>query len=152
RTCDSKHGSIDCWKITTDGFTYGLSTAMIDYCEVILNLRQINNNQISWYNISRDILIQEIAQYDLDPKVRQLTKKNIEDIAISLLNNCFYTSLSISSQPSCPSCSVKQIQLMKEWRSLSLILISGCVFLIVIISLLYTFHPYFNRHTYESIS
>ncbi|CAF0995483.1 unnamed protein product [Rotaria sordida] len=153
RACDTKHGTFDCWKATTNGFTYGLSTAMIDYCEVILNLRQITHDKISWYNISRDILIQQIIQYDLDPKVHQLTKNDIQEVAISLLNKCFYTtSISSSLQPSCPSCSIKQINLIKQWRVISLFLISSCVLFIVIILFLYTFHTHINHYSYESIS
>jgi hypothetical protein len=61
---------------------------MIDYCQVILQLRQMNSQ--SWYNISRDILIREIDNYDLNKKVHQLTKNDIELVAISLLNQVKY--------------------------------------------------------------
>jgi hypothetical protein len=61
---------------------------MIDYCQVILQLRQMNSQ--SWYNISRDILIREIDNYDLNKKVHQLTKNDIELVAISLLNRVKY--------------------------------------------------------------
>jgi hypothetical protein len=40
----------------------------------------------SWYNISRDILTKQIEQYELDEEVQQLTKENIEQIAMSLLD------------------------------------------------------------------
>jgi hypothetical protein len=40
----------------------------------------------SWYNISRDILTKQIEKYELDNEVRQLTKENIELIAVSLLD------------------------------------------------------------------
>ncbi len=40
----------------------------------------------SWYNSSRDILAKQIQQYELDKDVRQLTKENIEQIAVSLLD------------------------------------------------------------------
>jgi hypothetical protein len=47
RECDTTRGSLDCWKATTDGFTYGLSTAMIDYCQVILQIRQMADDKVS---------------------------------------------------------------------------------------------------------
>ncbi|CAF4000871.1 unnamed protein product, partial [Rotaria magnacalcarata] len=40
RQCNVEHGSLNCWRATTDGFTYGLSTAMVDYCQALLQLRQ----------------------------------------------------------------------------------------------------------------
>lgn len=46
RNCDTETGSLDCWKETTDGFSYGLSTAMIDFCQVILKIRDLNNGQV----------------------------------------------------------------------------------------------------------
>lgn len=75
---------MDCWKETTDGFTYGLSTAMIDYCQVILQLQQMNNN--SWKNTSHDILVQQIQKYSVEKNVRQLTKDKIEQVAILILD------------------------------------------------------------------
>jgi len=39
-----------------------------------------------WYYISRDILAKQIEQYELDEEVQQLTKENIEQIAMSLLD------------------------------------------------------------------
>ncbi len=40
----------------------------------------------SWYNITCDILAKQIEQYELDGKVRQLSKDNIKQIAVSLLD------------------------------------------------------------------
>jgi hypothetical protein len=57
---------------------------MIDYCQVILQIHQMNNKD--WYNISRDILIQQIDKYNIDKNVRQLTKNDIEQVSISLLD------------------------------------------------------------------
>jgi hypothetical protein len=75
---------MDCWKETTDGFTYGLSTAMIDYCQVILQLRQLNNN--SWYTTSREMLMQQIEKYSVEKNVRQLTKDEIKQVSILILD------------------------------------------------------------------
>jgi hypothetical protein len=41
---------------------------------------------LSWYNISHSILSKQIDEYNLDEKVRQLSKKDIEQVATSLLN------------------------------------------------------------------
>jgi len=57
---------------------------MIDYCQIILHIHQMNNKD--WYNISRDILIQQIDKYNIDKNVRQLTKNDIEQVSISLLD------------------------------------------------------------------
>ena len=84
RDCNSRHGTLECWQQTTDGFTYGLSTAMIDYCQVVLQLRQMNNP--SWYNISRDILIERIEKYNLDKSLHQLNKTDIEQVSLLILN------------------------------------------------------------------
>lgn len=43
-------------------------------------------NNKDWYNISRDILIQQIDKYNIDKNVRQLTKNDIEQVSISLLD------------------------------------------------------------------
>jgi hypothetical protein len=75
---------MDCWKETTDGFTYGLSTAMIDYCQVILQLRQLNNS--SWYTTSREMLMQQIEKYSVEKNVRQLTKDEIKQVSILILD------------------------------------------------------------------
>jgi hypothetical protein len=88
RECNTEHGTFDCWERTTNGFAYGLSTAMIDYCQAILQLHQLNNESL--YNISRDILIKQIDKYNLDKNVHQLTKNNIEQVSISLLNKVKY--------------------------------------------------------------
>jgi len=75
---------MDCWKETTDGFTYGLSTAMIDYCQVILQLRQLNNN--SWYTTSSEMLMQQIQKFSVEKNVRQLTKDEIKQVSILILD------------------------------------------------------------------
>lgn len=75
---------MECWQQTTDGFTYGLSTAMIDYCQVVLQLRQMNNPL--WYNISRDILIERIQKYDLVKSIHQLKKTDIEQVSLLILD------------------------------------------------------------------
>ena len=77
---------------------------MIDFCQAIINnhqWRSVKKNflgdfplqflfflsiQNSSYNNTRDILLDQIAQYDLDGDVKQLTKDDIQHIAISLLN------------------------------------------------------------------
>jgi hypothetical protein len=41
----------------------------------------------SWYNISRDILSQQIKQYDLDNEVQQLDRNDVEAIAVTLLDS-----------------------------------------------------------------
>ncbi len=46
RECNTEHGSIDCWEKTTDGFAYGLATTMVDYCQVILELRQMSHDKV----------------------------------------------------------------------------------------------------------
>lgn len=84
RECNSEQGTMDCWKETTDGFTYGLSTAMIDYCQVILQLRQLNNS--SWYTTSREMLMQQIEKYSVEKNVRQLTKDEIKQVSILILD------------------------------------------------------------------
>lgn len=48
RQCNTKYGSLSCWKTTTNGFAYGLATAMIDYCQVILNIRKLSNDKVSF--------------------------------------------------------------------------------------------------------
>ncbi|CAF2437714.1 unnamed protein product [Rotaria sp. Silwood2] len=140
RKCDTAGGSLECWKETTDGFAYGLSTAMIDFC------------QETWYNISREILAEQIEKYELDEEVQQLTKENIEQIAMSLLDNCFYASSSITSlEPSCPSCSEAQTKLMKQWGIASIILISIGLLLVFIVLILFAFYIYYTRRSYISI-
>ncbi|CAF3702238.1 unnamed protein product [Rotaria socialis] len=152
RECNVEHGSLNCWRTTTDGFTYGLSTAMIDYCQALLQLRQTTDDKESWYDICRYILIQQIENYDIARKVRQLTKKDISDVATSLLDKCFHDTTSTASvQPSCPLCSKTQSNLIKQTRTLSLILISGYVLLIVFIVFLHTFHSYHSHRSYQSI-
>ncbi len=90
---------MDCWKQTTDGFTYGLSTAMIDYCQVILQLQQMNRN--SWYNISLDVLMQQVKRYSVEKDVRQLAKNDIEQVSILILDKVntkiliYYSSIMI---------------------------------------------------------
>ena len=46
RSCNTVQGSLDCWTKTTDGFAYGLSTAMIDFCQTILKIRNLANVKI----------------------------------------------------------------------------------------------------------
>lgn len=46
RNCNTESGSLQCWKETTDGFSYGLSTAMIDFCQVILKIRNLTSEQV----------------------------------------------------------------------------------------------------------
>ncbi|CAF3757976.1 unnamed protein product [Rotaria socialis] len=65
RTCNTLYGSLGCWSETADGFAYGLSTAMIDYCQVILNIRLLTSETGSWYNASHAILAEQIKQYSL---------------------------------------------------------------------------------------
>jgi hypothetical protein len=43
RQCNIEQGTLDCWTTTVDAFAYGLSSAMIDYCQLILHLRSLNN-------------------------------------------------------------------------------------------------------------
>jgi hypothetical protein len=88
RECNTEYGTLDCWKRTTNGFSYGLSTAMIDYCQLILQLHQNNNESL--YNISQNILIKEIDKYNIDKKIRQLTNNDIKQVSISLLNKVKY--------------------------------------------------------------
>ena len=90
RKCNTEEGTFDCWKETTDGFAYGLSTAMIDYCQVILQLHQMNGG--SWYNISRDILVNQIDKYNLDKGVRQLSKNDIQRVSTLLLDKVKHNS------------------------------------------------------------
>ena len=75
---------------------------MVDYCQVISQLRQITQDRVSefiqgtsrharfvqslWYNISRDILSQQLNEYNLDGSPRQITKDDVEQMSISLLN------------------------------------------------------------------
>ncbi|CAF1610839.1 unnamed protein product [Rotaria magnacalcarata] len=152
RQCNVEHGSLNCWRATTDGFTYGLSTAMVDYCQALLQLRQTADDKESWYNISRYILIQQIGNYDIARKARQLTKTDISHVATSLLDKCFHDTTSTSSvQPSCPLCSKAQSNLIIQTRTLSLILISGCVIFIVFIVLLHAFYSYHSHRSYQSI-
>lgn len=54
---------------------------MIDYCQTLIEL-----NDQYWYKTSQDILIQQIEKYNLDKKVRQLSKDNIKQLSIFLLN------------------------------------------------------------------
>jgi hypothetical protein len=46
RKCNIEQGTTDCWKATTDGFAYGLSTAMIDFCQVILKIGNLPNREV----------------------------------------------------------------------------------------------------------
>lgn len=46
RNCNTEEGSFECWKTTTDGFAYGVSTAMIDFCQTILQNRPRTNVRI----------------------------------------------------------------------------------------------------------
>ena len=84
RECNTEHGTIECWKQTTDGFTYGLSTAMVDYCQMISQLQQLDEN--TWYNTSRDILKQQIQRYSIENGVRQLSKDDVEHVAMLILD------------------------------------------------------------------
>ncbi|CAF1304833.1 unnamed protein product [Adineta steineri] len=153
RECDTQYGTYDCWKTTIDGFTYGLSTSMINYCQVILQVRQKIDEKFSWYNVSRDLLTKQINEYNLDSKARQITKNDAKQIVTTLLNKCFYTSSSsISSiQPSCPSCSKQEIKLIKESRLFSLFSSVSCFVLIFVIILLYALHINSTRRSYQSI-
>ncbi len=54
RNCNTEEGTLACWKTTTDGFTYGLSTTMIDFCQVILKIRNLTNEKVC--QISKDII------------------------------------------------------------------------------------------------
>jgi len=42
--------------------------------------------KLSWYNISHNILSKQIDEYNFNKKVRQVSKKGIEQVATSLLN------------------------------------------------------------------
>jgi hypothetical protein len=46
RNCNTMLGSLDCWKETTDGFSYGLATSMVDFCQVILKIRDFSNDKV----------------------------------------------------------------------------------------------------------
>jgi hypothetical protein len=69
---------------------------MIDYCRLIQHIDRIQSKQIklhdaihsstSWYNLSRDILIEQIDRYNIGPKVRQISKLDMQEIAGSLLD------------------------------------------------------------------
>jgi len=67
---------------------------MIDYCQLILQLHQ--NNHEFLYNISHDILIEEIDKYNIDKNIRQLTKNDIKQVSISLLDEVKYNDNFIS--------------------------------------------------------
>ena len=47
RDCNTEYGSLDCWKATAGAFTYGLSTSMIDFCQVILQIHNLTNEKVS---------------------------------------------------------------------------------------------------------
>ncbi|CAF2110574.1 unnamed protein product [Rotaria magnacalcarata] len=130
RTCNTMYGSLGCWSETTDGFAYGLSTAMIDYCLVILNIRFLTNETVRWYNASQDI----------------------EQIATSLLESCFNSSSPITlTEPSCPSCSEAQLKIIKQWRLSSIIIISiGALFFFITVSL-YAFYNHYTNRSYTPL-
>jgi hypothetical protein len=46
RNCNTVQGSLDCWKTTTDGFAYGLATSMIDFCQVIIKIRDLPDEKV----------------------------------------------------------------------------------------------------------
>jgi hypothetical protein len=46
RNCNTVQGSLDCWKTTTDGFAYGLATSMIDFCQVIIKIRDFPDEKV----------------------------------------------------------------------------------------------------------
>ncbi|CAF1596241.1 unnamed protein product [Rotaria magnacalcarata] len=152
RTCNTMYGSLGCWSETTDGFAYGLSTAMIDYCLVILNIRFLTNETVRWYNASRAILAEQIEQYSLTNDVKQLTKEDIEQIATSLLESCFNSSSPITlTEPSCPSCSEAQLKIIKQWRLSSIIIISiGALFFFITVSL-YAFYNHYTNRSYTPL-
>ncbi|UJR26824.1 hypothetical protein I4U23_008137 [Adineta vaga] len=151
RECNTVEGSLACWTATTDGFAYGLSTAMIDFCQVILKVRELANETESWYNISRNILMKQIENYELE-EVRQLKKSDIEAIAISLLNKCYNASSLINSfEPPCPSCTNEQNKLIKQWQVSSIVIYSIGLFLVIIVLLLYFLYTYYVRRSYVTI-
>jgi hypothetical protein len=101
RECNTEHGSLDCWTTTADGFAYGLSSSMVEYCQVLIQLGQLTDSQVcsllsrsvhsclskvSWYNLSRDLLVDELNEYNLNSLVRQLTKDDLEQVARQLLD------------------------------------------------------------------
>ena len=105
RECNTKYGSLDCWTTTTDVFAYGLSSSMIEYCQVLIQLGQLTNYQVcsflsercgvvhqhclskvSWYNLSRDLLVKELNGYNLNPDVRQAKKGDMRKVVVRLLN------------------------------------------------------------------
>ena len=112
RKCNTEKGTLACWKSTTDGFAYGLSTAMIDFCQTILALRNLPGSQVSprsmcfvvhsihsrpqesWRTTSREILQKQIADYDLAKGTRQLTKEEVTQAAVLLLDKvCSFVSV-----------------------------------------------------------
>ncbi|CAF4613317.1 unnamed protein product [Rotaria socialis] len=134
RTCNTLYGSLGCWSETADGFAYGLSTAMIDYCQVILNIRLLT------------------SETDKDD-AKQLTKENIEQIATSLLESCFDSSSPITlTEPSCPSCSEEQLKIIKQWRLSSIIIISiGALFFFITV-FLYAFYNHYTNRSYTPLA
>ncbi|CAF1564391.1 unnamed protein product [Adineta ricciae] len=154
RTCNTKYGTMNCWQSTIDGFTYGLSTTMVDYCQVTLQLSQIKDEKqkLLWYNTSRDILTEQINAYNLDKMDRQLSKHDVEQIATTLLNKCFNSPLTISSpQPTCPSCSKDEKRSIKQWNLICLISLTISVLLIFAIIVMYTFQTKSTYRSYQSI-
>jgi len=79
-------GTVDCWKRTTNSFAYGLSTALVDYCQLIQHL---DSNQ--WLNTTKTILFQQIDKYNINPKVRQLKKSDIQDLSLLLIHQVYTT-------------------------------------------------------------
>lgn len=149
---------------------------MIDYCRLIENLVRISSNdtnQLNWYNISRTILHEQINQFNLNNKARQLHKNDIEDIANVLLNKVIKLQLLIDrrnasvlllllqcfsristtqhSQPPCPSCSNKELQMIKQWELSSFLLIGFSLILFCLILFLYTFHHHIFSRSYQYI-
>ncbi|CAF1476184.1 unnamed protein product [Adineta ricciae] len=151
RQCNTAEGSLECWTKTTDGFSYGLATSMIDFCQVILKVRELTDETNSWYTVARDLLKEQIEKYEIGG-ARQLSSEAVEEVAISLLDKCYNASSTIiSSEPPCPSCTTEQNRLVKQWQLSSIVIYSVGLGLVLITLILYSLHSYHIRRSYASI-
>lgn len=140
---------MNCWRETADGFAYGLASAMTDYCQIILKLRQEMNNTNDWFEKSQTILSEQIQSYEIEDDVLQLTKDDITNIAQILLNQCFNTTMtSVAGEPTCTTCAENDEQLITRLRLSTVILSSVAALLILLTLVSYSLQSVQIRRSY----
>lgn len=151
RGCSTTQGSLDCWKATTDGFTYGLSSAMVDFCRIVLKLRNLTDSE-NWHRIAGDMLNKHINDYEIDSDVRQISRDDMKLVATSLLDRCFNASTTTTaSEPTCSSCPDSENTRIKQWQISTIALISFAGALTIILFVLHFLQAHRTNRSYVSL-